>query len=394
MNMTRPSVAGFCVEVDLTKDHPKQGMPSPQLKLDDNEKAQTTKKKEEQQASETLREIPQTPAMGTLITVPLVAETVIVEALVTESVAARTEGSFSGLTDKEKIVVIVDVPSEVIPVTKVFNSFAALETIDEAATEVVDSDDDERGENVYIDNHPPVHQGLNTLTDVDDLKVPLRSEIDPLEIPPGQPQLTVREAALPDFQSEKGQQLIAEVNQYRMSVGLPEYDPIGNLLKLNKNEKISEDDSLVQSPHPPSQTECEELEETKEINSLDIPSSPDSSGIYIVVKHDSLILRVGDKDVDQVDFDESNIPIVSKEGFEVDTCGEVVPGIRDIEDDVKNGSMKDQEEDQWYKIEFEKEDVVVLEYKFIFSHGKENHYKRFIIAVEHGFFCYRDGYSD
>ncbi|CAI9089705.1 OLC1v1024325C1 [Oldenlandia corymbosa var. corymbosa] len=214
--------------------------------------------------------------------------------------------------------------------------------------------------------------------------------------PPAQPQLSVREAALRDWQSEKGQQLIKEVNQYRMSVGLPEYDPIGNLLKLNKNEKISADDSLVQSPQPPSQTEleCEELEETEEITSPDIPSSPDSSGIYIVVKHDSLILRVGDKNVDQVDFDENNIPIVSKEGFEVDTCGEVVPGIRDFEDDVKNGSMKDQEEDQWYKIEFEKEDVVVLEYKFIFSHRKENHYKRFIVAVEHGFFWYRDGYSD
>ncbi|CAI9102332.1 OLC1v1000584C1 [Oldenlandia corymbosa var. corymbosa] len=118
--------------------------------------------------------------------------------------------------------------------------------------------------------------------------------------PPAQPQLTVREAALRDFQSEKGQQLIEEVNQYRLSVGLPEYDPIGNLLKLNKNEKISEDNSLVQSPHPPSQTELEyeELEETKEINRPDILSSPDSSSIYIVVKHDSLILRVGDKNVD------------------------------------------------------------------------------------------------
>ncbi|CAI9105889.1 OLC1v1004913C1 [Oldenlandia corymbosa var. corymbosa] len=179
--------------------------------------------------------------------------------------------------------------------------------------------------------------------------------------PPTQPQLTVREAALRDFQSEKGQQLIKEVNQYRLSVGLPEYNPIGNLLKLNKNEKIFEDDSLVQSPQPLFQTEleCEEVEETKEINSQDNPSSPDSSGIYIVVKHNSLILRVGDKNVDQVDFDENNIPIVSKEGFEVDTCGEVVPSIRDFEDDVKDGSMKDQEEDQWYKIEFEKEDIVV-----------------------------------
>ncbi|CAI9098879.1 OLC1v1035607C1 [Oldenlandia corymbosa var. corymbosa] len=206
--------------------------------------------------------------------------------------------------------------------------------------------------------------------------------------PPAQPQLTVKEAALRDFQSEKGQQLIEEVNQYRLSVGLPEYDPIGNLLKLNKNEKISEDDSLVQSPQPPSQTdlECEELEETKEINSLDVTSSLDSSGIYIVVKHDSLILRVGDKNVDQVDFDENNIPIVSKEGFQVDKCGEVVHSIRDSEDDVNVGSMKDQEENQWYKIEFEKEDVVVLEYKFIFSNGKENHYKRFIVAAEHGFF--------
>ncbi|CAI9099148.1 OLC1v1035925C1 [Oldenlandia corymbosa var. corymbosa] len=152
--------------------------------------------------------------------------------------------------------------------------------------------------------------------------------------PPTQPQLTDREATLRDFQSEKGQQLIEEVNQYRWSVGLPEYDPIGNLLKLNKNEKISEDDSFVQSPHPPSETEleCEELEETKEINSPYIPSSPDSSGIYIIVKHDALILRVGDKNVDQDDFDENNIPIVSKEGFEVDTRGEVFPSIRDFED--------------------------------------------------------------
>ncbi|CAI9098667.1 OLC1v1035352C1 [Oldenlandia corymbosa var. corymbosa] len=166
--------------------------------------------------------------------------------------------------------------------------------------------------------------------------------------PPAQPQLTVREAALRDLQSEKGQQLIEELNQYRLSVGLPKYDPIGNLLKLNKNEKISEDDSLVQSPQPPSQTdlECEELEETKEINSPDIPSSPDSSGIYIVVKHDSLILGVGDKDIDQVDFTEQNIPIVSKEGFQVDKCGEVVHSIRDNTDDVKVDSMKDQEEDQ------------------------------------------------
>ncbi|CAI9112653.1 OLC1v1013126C1 [Oldenlandia corymbosa var. corymbosa] len=218
----------------------------------------------------------------------------------------------------------------------------------------------------------------------------LRELASSYQQPPAQPQLTVREAALRDFQSEKGQQLIKEVNQYRLSVGLPEYDPIGNLFKLNKNEKIFEDDSLAQSPQPPSQTEleCEELEETEEINSQDIPSSPDSSGIYIVVKHDSLILRVGDKDVDQVDFTEQNTPIVSKEGFEVDTCGEVVSSIRDSEDDEKNGSMKDQEEDQWYKIEFEKEDIVVLEYKFIFSHGKENHYKRFIVAAEHGFFCY------
>ncbi|CAI9105924.1 OLC1v1004957C1 [Oldenlandia corymbosa var. corymbosa] len=171
---------------------------------------------------------------------------------------------------------------------------------------------------------------------------------------------------------------------------------LGNLLKLNKNEKISEDNSLVQSPQPPSQSEleCEELEETEEIISLDITSSPDSSGIYIVVKLDSLILRVGDKDVDQVDFDENNIPIVSKEGFEVDTCGEVFPSIRDFEDDAKNGSMKDQEKDKWYKIEFEKQDVALLEYKFIFSHGKENHYKRFIVAAEHGLFWYRDGYSD
>ncbi|CAI9106460.1 OLC1v1005621C1 [Oldenlandia corymbosa var. corymbosa] len=210
--------------------------------------------------------------------------------------------------------------------------------------------------------------------------------------PPAKPQLSVREGALRELQSEKGQQLIEEVNQYRLIVGLPKYDPIGNLLKLNKNEKISEDNSLVLSPHPPSQTEleCEELEETEEITSLDITSSLDSSGIYIVVKHDSLILRVGDKDVDQVDFTEQNIPIVSKEGFQVDKCGEVVHSIRDSVDDVKVGSMKDQEEDQWYKIEFEKEDVVVLEYKFIFSHGKENHYKRFIIAAEHGFFWYRD----
>ncbi|CAI9099149.1 OLC1v1035926C1 [Oldenlandia corymbosa var. corymbosa] len=96
--------------------------------------------------------------------------------------------------------------------------------------------------------------------------------------------------------------------------------------------------------------------------------------------------RVGDKNVDQVDFDENNIPIVSKEGFEVDTCGEVVPSTRDFEDDVKNGSMKDQEEDQWYKIEFKKEDVVALEYKFIFSHGKEGQYKRFIVVAKHGFF--------
>ncbi|CAI9108257.1 OLC1v1007820C1 [Oldenlandia corymbosa var. corymbosa] len=182
--------------------------------------------------------------------------------------------------------------------------------------------------------------------------------------PPTQLQLSVREAALRDFQSEKGQQLIEEVNQYKMSVGLPEYDPIGNLLKLNKNEKISEDDSLVQSPHPPSQTEleCEELEENEMITSLDITTFPDSS--------------------------------VSKEGFEVDTYGEVVHSIRDSVDDVKVDSMKDQGEDQWYKIEFEKEDVVVLEYKFIFSHGKENHYKRFIVAAEHGFFWYRDGTSN
>ncbi|CAI9103322.1 OLC1v1001785C1 [Oldenlandia corymbosa var. corymbosa] len=179
--------------------------------------------------------------------------------------------------------------------------------------------------------------------------------------PPAQPQLSVREGALRELQSEKGQQLTEEVNQYRLTT-------------------ISKTD-----------LECEELEETKEINSPDIPSSPDSSGIYIVVKHDSLILRVGDKNVDQVDFDENNIPIVSKEGFEVDTSGEVVPSIRDFEDDVKNGSMKDQEEDQWYKIKFEKEDVVVLECKFIFSHGKENYYKRFIVAAEHGFFWYQDG---
>ncbi|CAI9102311.1 OLC1v1000558C1 [Oldenlandia corymbosa var. corymbosa] len=222
----------------------------------------------------------------------------------------------------------------------------------------------------------------------------LRQLASSYQQPPAQPQLSVREAALRDWQSEKGQQLIKEVNQYRLSVGLPEYDPIGNLRKLNKNEKISEDDSLVQSPHPPSQTEpeCEELEETEEINSLDSTSSPDSSSIYIVVKHDSLILRVGDKDVDQVDFDESNIPIVSKEGFQVDKCDEVVHSIRDSEDDMKNSSMKDQEEDQWYKIEFEKEDVVVLEYKFIFSHGKENNFKRFIVAAEYGFFWYRDGF--
>ncbi|CAI9106405.1 OLC1v1005554C1 [Oldenlandia corymbosa var. corymbosa] len=103
----------------------------------------------------------QTPVAETLLAETQVAKTLVAEAQAAETPTVevvRSEGSSSGLTDKEKSVVIVDVPSEIVLVTTVFNSFAALATIEEAATEVVDGDGEELVENVYIEDPPPRNQ--------------------------------------------------------------------------------------------------------------------------------------------------------------------------------------------------------------------------------------------